>query len=152
MIKLRLQSKIEQRYSREVQRFCKIFGFAIFQTNQTEDINQGLFEEIVDQTENTAAILSSLVKNVRPTSRSAMISQLVSIKSVLILIILCRSAHQSNSNYIPLLIALYLYLASVKINTITLLNYLGLSVLYNVLFKKFREIIKSSYLDQSSGF
>lgn len=72
MIKLRLQSKIEQRYSREVQRFCKIFGFAIFQTSQLRDANQGLFEEIVDQTKNTAAMLSSLVKNVGPTSRSAM--------------------------------------------------------------------------------
>ena len=144
MIKLRLQSEMEQRYSREVQRLCKTSGFAMLQTGQPGDVDRGPLEEIVDQAENTAPMLSSLVRSVGPTSRSAMTSQLVSMKLVAILIILCRSAHRNNSNYIPLLIALYLYLAGARIDAITLLNHLGLSVLHNVLLRKLREITRSS--------
>lgn len=61
-------------------------------------------------------------------------------KFVAILAILCRSAHQNNSNYLPLFVALYLYSAGVKIDAITLLNYLGLSVLYDVLQKRLKAI------------
>lgn len=73
-----------------------------------------------------------------------MTSQLVSIKLVAILVILCKLTYRNNSNYVPLLIALYLYLASARIDAITLFNHLGLFVLHNVLLRKLREITKSS--------
>lgn len=70
--------------------------------------------------------------------------QLVLMKLVTILVILCKSAHRNNSNYLPLLIALYLYSAGTKIDAITLFNHLGISVLYNVLIKTLRGISLSS--------
>lgn len=65
-------------------------------------------------------------------------------KLVAILVLICRLAHQNNSNYISLSIAIYLYLAGIQIDTITLFNYLGISVLYSVLIKKLRNITMSS--------
>lgn len=59
-------------------------------------------------------------------------SRLISIKIIIILVILCRFAHQNNSNFFPSLMALYLDSAVTCVNAITLLNHLGLSVLYNV--------------------
>lgn len=58
------------------------------------------------------------------------------IKLVIILVILCKSAHHNNSNYLPFLITLYLYSARTKIDAITLLNYLEISVCYNMLQQK----------------
>ena len=65
-------------------------------------------------------------------------------KLLAILVILCRSAHRNNSNYFPLLVAIYLYSAGAKVDAITLLNHLGLSVSYNVLLKRLRSIMSSS--------
>ena len=65
-------------------------------------------------------------------------------KLVTILVIICRLVHQNNSNYIPLFVAMYLYSASAKVDAITLLNHLGLSVSYNVLLRKLRDIKASS--------
>lgn len=65
---------MEQRYSREVQRLCKTSGFAMLQISQPGDVDRGPLEEIVDQGENIASILSSLIRSVRPISRSAMTS------------------------------------------------------------------------------
>lgn len=65
-------------------------------------------------------------------------------KIVAILVILCRSAHRNNSNYLPLLIALYLYSAGARVSAITLLNHLGLSVSSDVLQKKLKDITTSS--------
>lgn len=65
-------------------------------------------------------------------------------KLVAILVILCRSAHRNNSNYVPLLVAMYLYSAGARVDAITLLNHLGISVLYNVLLRKLRSITASS--------
>ena len=144
MIKLHLQLEMEQRYNQEVKRLCKTSGFAMLQTGQPGDIDRDPLEEIVDQVENTALMLSSLVRSVGPTSRSTMTSQLVSIKLVAILIILCRLAHWNNNNYIPFLIALYLYLVGARIDSITLLNYLDLSVSHNVILRKLHEITRSN--------
>lgn len=66
-----------------------------------------------------------------------MFSHLVSIKLIAILVILCRSAHQNNSNYFSLFLTLYLYFASARIDIIILFNYFRLLVLYKVFLKKF---------------
>lgn len=65
-------------------------------------------------------------------------------KIVAILVILCHSAHRNNSNYVPLLIGLYLYSAGARVDAITLLNHFGLSVSYEVLQKKLNDITTSS--------
>lgn len=89
-------------------------------------------------------MLSSFVRNVRLTLRSAITFQQVSIISIAILIILCKLDHWNNSNDISLFIALYLYLTGVKINLIIFFNYISLFVLHNMLLKILHKISKSS--------
>lgn len=98
-------------------------------------------DNIVQVSVEKAPLISGLVLSVGPTSFFRLPdSHLVSMKIVAVLVILCRSAHRNNSNYFPLLIALYLYSAGAKIDAITLLNHLGLSVLYKVLQSKLKDI------------
>ena len=97
-------------------------------------------DTIVNQAKETAPLLISLVLSVGPTSRSPLTFHLVSIKLVTILVILCRSAYRNNSNYVPLLVAMYLYFADARVNSITFLNHFGILVLYNVLLRKFKSI------------
>lgn len=75
---------------------------------------------------------------------SVITSHLASMKLLAILVILCRSAYRNNSNYFPLLVAIYLYLAGAKVDAIILLIHLGLLVLYNVLLKGLRSITSAS--------
>ena len=104
-------------------------------------LDQEPLETIVSQAKETALLLTSLVLNVGPTTFSTPhTSHVVSMKLVAILVIMCRSANQNNSNYIPLLIAMYLYSAGAQIDAITLLNHLGISVSYNVLMRKLTNI------------
>lgn len=69
-------------------------------------------------------------------------SQFVSMKIIAILVIFYYLAYQNNSNYVPLSIALYIYIVRAQINTITFLNHLGLSVSYDVLQKKLNNMTK----------
>lgn len=71
-------------------------------------------------------------------------AHIINMKLVAILVILCRSAHRNNSNFSPLLIALYFYSSGARVDAITLLNHLGLSVSYDVLQKKLQSITSSS--------
>lgn len=89
---------------------------------------------------------SSQRKTASYSSQSLAYLQLVSMKIVAILVILCRSAHRNNSNYIPLLIALYMYSAGARDDASTLLNHLGLSVSYDVLQKRLKDITNNSQL------
>ena len=84
-----------------------------------------------------------MVFGVGPSSRN-LPSHLVTMKLIAILVILCRSAHRNNSNYIPLLIGLYFYSAGARTDAITLLNHFGLSVSYDVLQRKLRDITSMS--------
>ena len=88
-------------------------------------------------------MISSMVFGVGPSSRN-LPSHLVTMKLIAILVILCRSAHRNNSNYIPLLIGLYFYSAGARTDAITLLNHFGLSVSYDVLQRKLRDITSMS--------
>lgn len=74
-------------------------------------------------------------------------------KLLTILIVMCRSAHWNNRNYIPLLVAMYLYLAVAKVNAITLLNHLRLSILYNLLMQKLRDIkaYSTAFIKKQAG-
>lgn len=65
-------------------------------------------------------------------------------KLVAILVILYRSAHQNNSNYILLFIAIYLYSVRARVNAIIFFNHLGLLVSYNVFLRKVKSITISS--------
>lgn len=92
-----------------------------------------------------APLLSSLVLSVGLTaSIKDPASSLSNRKLVAILVILCRSTHQNNSNYLLLMIGLYLYFAKACVDALTLLNHLGLLVSYDILQKSIRNITQAS--------
>lgn len=78
--------------------------------------------------------------SLRSNSDICLTAYLASIKLLAILVIMCRSVYRNNNNYILLLVDMYLYSARVKVNAITLLNHLGLSILYNSFLRKLRDI------------
>lgn len=135
---------MEQRYSHEVQKLCRTSGFGLIKSNQPGNLDRALLENIVFEAKELAPMMTSLVLSVGPTSRSPLTSHLASMKLLAILVIICRSAHRNNSNYVPLLVVMYMYSAGAKVDAITLLNHLGLFVSYNVLFRKLRGITTSS--------
>lgn len=106
--------------------------------------HRNALKNVVTQTKATAPLLSSLVLSVGPTtSIKKQASNLNNMKLVAFLIILCRSAHRNNSNYLLLMIGLYLYFAGVRVDAVTLLNRFGLLISYNVLQKSLGNIIES---------
>lgn len=143
---LHFQSEIKKRYGRKVQKLCKALGSAIgmIKITSTGDVNRAPLEVIIPQSEMAAPLIASIMQSVGPLSRSTAAMQLVSMKLVAILAILCQLAHQNNSNYLQLLVALYLYSAGARVDAITLLNHLGLLVLYHVLLKRLRGISLSN--------
>lgn len=142
IIKLWAKSELEERYCQEVQSLCRTPYFGFTKT-EPRVVDQHPLEEIIGVFSKKAPLLCSLVLSVGPTSCSSSFSSdthLVSMKIVAVLVILCRSAHQNNSNYFPLLVTLYMYSAAAKIDAIILLNHLGLSVSYKVVQNKLHEI------------
>lgn len=145
MIKYCIQSKLKRRYRKEVQALCKTSAFGmVSQDERVGGPDRRALESIVGQAKETAPLLSSLVLGVGPTSRHEKVSHLGDMKLVGIFVILCRSVHWNNSNYIPLMIALYLYSAGIRIDAITLLNHFGLSVSYDVLQKSLKNITSAN--------
>ena len=144
IIRLCFRKKIEQRYSYKVQKLCKTSGFGLIKSNQPGDLYRALLENIIFEAKELALMMTSLVLGVGPTSRSLLTFHLASMKLLAILVIIYRSAHQNNSNYVLFLVAMYIYSANAKVDAITLLNRFGLSVLYNVLLRKLRGITTSS--------
>lgn len=74
------------------------------------------------------------------TLRSLWTSHLASMKLLTIFVIICRSTHGNNNNYISLFVIIYIYSVGAKVDIITLFNYLGLFISYNMLLRKLRDI------------
>lgn len=70
----------------------------------------------------------------------------LNIKLVAILANFCRTAHYNNNNYLLLFVIGCFYSAGARVDTITWLNYLELSILYYVLQKKLETIISLGIL------
>lgn len=88
--------------------------------------------------------MTHLLLGVGPTSKNPLTSYLASIKHLAIFEIIYRLVYWNNNNYVPLLVAIYIYFAGTKVDATTLLNCLGLSVLYNVFLRKLRGTTTSS--------
>ncbi|MCJ1346491.1 hypothetical protein MMC31_004708, partial [Peltigera leucophlebia] len=148
IIHLRGMSEAEKRYGEEVQALCKTPGFGLISSGtRPGEINKASLEGIVKLAKTKAPIVASLVRSVGPLrARSLNHNHLIGMKLVTILVILCRSAHRNNSNFLPLLIAIYLYSAGAQVDVITLLNHLGLTVSYDVLLSKLWGIASDSAL------
>ena len=112
IIRLRFRKEIEKRYSREMQALYKILGFGSIRCNQPGDLDWVFLESIISQAKETALLITSLVLNIGLTiSTTPLISHLISMKLVAIFVIICRSTYRNNSNYLPPLMAIYLYFA-----------------------------------------
>lgn len=151
IIKIYFQKKLKKRYSQEVQSFYKTpsFGLATQSTSSFKEINQRSFKNVIKEAQENVFLLNSIIIAIELSSWRISLSSnvayfwLISIKINTILVILYCSIYWNNSNYIPLLIALYLYTAKAQGDTITLLNHLSFLLLYDVLKKKLKEIIIS---------
>ena len=88
--------------------------------------------------------MTSLVFDIGSILKDFLTSHLASIKLLAIFVIIYKSNYHNSSNYVPLLIAIYIYSISSKFDIITFLNHFGLSILYNMLLKKLRSITISS--------
>lgn len=144
MLQLRLQSEAEILYGKEVQQLCKTKGFGFVDKSSFGDVDRAPLEGLVDIAKTTAPMLTSLVNSIGPLTTSSNSAHLVSMKLIAILVIFCRSAHRNNSSYFSLLIALYLYSSGACIDAITLLNHLGLSVSYDTVQHKLKNISSAS--------
>lgn len=134
-----------KQYNREVQALCKTLYFKTFKEDLAGTTNNTLLNDVIDIATKKAPLISSIISGVGLSrfSQSSNLHQ-TAMKLVAVLIIFCRSSHRNNSNYIPLLIALYMYSAGIKVDAIILLNRLGLSILYNILQKKLWDITSTS--------
>lgn len=112
IVELRAQHEMEKRYNREIQALCRTLCFGTA-TNKMprRSIDKSPLNDIVHTAIEKAPLISSLVFSVRPTRTTRLPGHAVTMKLVGIFVILCRSAHRNNSNYLPLMIALYLYFA-----------------------------------------
>lgn len=149
IIKLRAKREIEKRYNQEIQALCRTPCFGTAETNEMPQgsVDKSLLDDIANTAIQKAPFVSSMVFSVGPTVTNSLYTtpnHAVTMKLIAILVILCRSAHRNNSNYLPLMIGLYLYSAGARIDAITLLNRLGLSVSYSVLLKKLGDITVTS--------
>ena len=144
MIGLCFRREIESKCSNEVQKLCKSSGFGQADKDWPRDLNREPLEDIVNQAKKTAPLITSMVLGVSSNFDAHLISYLAfhqaSMKLLTILVVMYRSAHRNNSNYIFLFLVMYLYSAGAKVDAITLLNHLGLFVLYNLLLQKLRDI------------
>lgn len=113
-------------------------------SNQLGDLDQASLEYIVSKAKKLASIITSLILGTGLTLKSPLTSHLVSMKLLAIFVIIYRSTHQNFNNYVSLYIIIYMYSAGAKIDTITVFNYPGLFILYNLVLKKLRSIITSS--------
>lgn len=153
IINLYFRKEVEKRYGQEVQSFCKTpsFGLATESKSCPREIDQHLLKNIIQETQKKVPLLSSMIMTVGPSSwrtaasiSNATTTKLVNMKIVIIPVIFYCSTHWNNSNYVPLLLALYIYSAGARVNAITLLNHFGLLVSYNVLQRKFKDIMGST--------
>ncbi|MCJ1344728.1 hypothetical protein MMC31_002931 [Peltigera leucophlebia] len=145
VLRTRLQPIAKAQYGKEVQKLCKTPGFGPTGDIRPGEIDRTPLESIVNVAKTTALMLTSLINSIGPLAKSSDIaSHLANMKLVTILVTLCRSTHHNNSNYLPLLITLYLYSAGARVDAITLLNHLGLSVSYDTLQRKLKSIFFQS--------
>lgn len=133
--------KIGKHYSREVQAFCKTSGFRSIKSNQPRNLDWALTKSIVSQTKEKSTLMTSVILSVSLlTTLTPSIFHLTFMKLVAILVIMCKSAYQNNSNYFPFFVIIYLYSTNTHVDAITLFNHLSLFILYNIFLKTPRNI------------
>ncbi len=113
MIKYHLNTKFAKQCNKEVQNLCRTAGLGMM-SETPGDINRAPLETIVVQAKDQVPLLTNIILAVGPAynrTLSTSSSHLVNMKLLVVFVILCRMAHRNNSNYLPLLIILYLYSA-----------------------------------------
>ncbi|MCJ1471086.1 hypothetical protein MMC07_009734 [Pseudocyphellaria aurata] len=154
MLNLCIKAEVEKRYRREVQQLCKTSSYGIIIDADQGEFDQKLLEAIVSEARDTAPHHTNFVLSVNPVScgTTEYGEHVTNMKTVAVLAILCKTAHCNNSNYLPLLLALYLYSAGARVDAITVFNHLWLSVSYQVLQKKLQDLafLSMDFIKQQS--
>lgn len=88
----------------------------MIKNNQPGDLNQVSLENVVFKAKKLISIMTSLILRINPTSKTLLTFYLTSMKLLAILVMICRLTHQNNSNYVFLLVAIYIYSASIKVD------------------------------------
>ena len=133
IIKLWANFEIEKQYNQEIQCLCQIKCFGTVD-EKTSSLDKSPLDNIVETAIEKALLITGLGMHVGPgSSQYSSNTHIISMKLVAFLVIFCQSAQQNNSNYIPLLIALYFYFSRARVDAITFLNHFGLSVSYDML-------------------
>lgn len=144
MLDLCMRSKAEVEYGRKVQTIYKTLGFGLISFSRPREVNQEPLKRIIEHARSKALMLTSLVCSMGPSTMTSD-SNIISMKLVAILVILYRSVHRNNSNYLLSFIALYVYSAGARTDAIILLNYLGVSISYDALIRKLKGIAAENY-------
>lgn len=140
IIKLCFGREMRRKYIYDMQKLYKTLRFSTINKNRSEDLNEEPFEDIVNQVKKIAPLITKIMLSLRSNFNICLTSYLTLMKRLAVFVIMCRLAHQNNSNYIPFLIAIYFYSAEAKVDLITLLNCFRLSILYNLFLKKLKDI------------
>lgn len=145
IIRMRMQKEIEKWYTQKIQSFCKTASFGHLNDVHPGKIDQQLLENILKIAQERALLLTSIFMSVGPSfsffSDNSTWSRLISVKIIIILIILCQSAHCNNSNYFLLFIALYICSTGAYADAIIFFDHLGISVLYNLMQKSLKRLL-----------
>lgn len=128
------KAKFENRYSYQIQFFCKTFCFKVIKL-ELEIINKYFLKDIVNIEKEKALLVSNIVFFVRFINFIQYPSKFyfLSIKHVVVLVTLYCSIYCNNGNYFIFLITLYMCFARAKVDTIILFNHLSLLYFYNIL-------------------
>lgn len=76
-----------------MQKLCKTPKFGRVDKNWFENLNQELLEDIVNQVKEIALLITNIILSLRSNSDTCLISYLISIKLLIVLVIMCKSAH-----------------------------------------------------------
>ncbi len=98
MLHFHLQFEAEIKYSKEVQKLYKTPYSDLVGKICPDEINQTVFENLVDITPLTALMLASLITSVDLLTRFSNSTYLINKKLITIFIIFCQSSHRNNSN------------------------------------------------------
>lgn len=107
---------------------------------QVKGQDQKVLESIISQAKKTTTLLFNPILRVRSTFYQRIDFHLGNIKLVRVLVIICQSTYQNNSNYVPLIKALYLYSISIRVDAIILSIHFDLSLSYDILQKNLKNI------------
>lgn len=132
---------MEKCHNYKVQALCKISDFTSIKRNQPRNLDRVPLKSIVTKAKEIVSLMTNLLLSVGLIITStSFTSHPDLIKLVTILIIICKLAHQNNSNYL-FFVAIYLMLLVLELISL-LYSIVFVSLFYKTVFWEFWKISK----------